>query len=127
MQERESGNAEKAAFFLPMAISAYQQAGELDADGLYHLSILLTAKGEFAEAQKTAERILSSNPDHLLGLAAAADAAAQAGDSTTARKYYQQFLQKFDAEKAKPLPEYIDHTRILPDYRQTAETFIARR
>jgi tetratricopeptide (TPR) repeat protein len=127
MREREAGNVENATRFLPMAIAAYQQAGELDADGLYHLSILLTASGAFAEARQTAERVLSTNPDHLLALAAAADAAAQAGDSTAARNYYQQFLQKYDAEKDKPLPEYIDHTRMLPDHRKTAETFLSRR
>jgi hypothetical protein len=126
MQEREAGNMDQATFFLPMAIQAYQQAGQLDADGLYHLSILQNANRDFADARRTAEQILASQPDHLLGLYAAASAAAQGGDSTAARNYYQRFLDRFDAEKARPLSEYLDHARILPAYRDSAQQFVSR-
>jgi hypothetical protein len=122
MREREAGNLERAAGFLPMAIAAYNQAGELDADGLYHLSMLQSAAGDLPAARSTAEQILVTAPDHLLGLAAAADAAA--GDSATARKHWSHFLEVFDAENAKALQEYIDHGRILPEYRTTARTFV---
>jgi tetratricopeptide (TPR) repeat protein len=124
MREREAGNLERAAGFLPMAIAAYNQAGELDADGLYHLSMLQSAAGDLPAARATAERILVAAPDHLLGLAAAADAAADAGDSATARKHWSHFLEVFDVESGKPLQEYLDHGRILPEYRATARTFV---
>jgi len=124
MREREAGDLERAAGFLPMAIAAYERAGELDADGLYHLSMLQTAAGNPQAARATADRILASAPDHLLGLAAAADAASDAGDTSAARAYWSRFLQVFDVEKDKPLQEYLDHSRILPEYRETAQTFL---
>jgi tetratricopeptide (TPR) repeat protein len=124
MQEREAGNLEQAAFFLPMAISAYQQASPLDADGLYHLSMLQTASMDFAAGLQTARSLLEMAPDHLLALATAADAATEAGDSAAARGYWQRFLDVFDAEKDKPLQEYLDHARVLPEYLTVARTFV---
>lgn len=120
MQEREAGNTERATFFMPMAITAYEQAAPLDHDGLYHLSILQTAAGDYAGARSNAEQILGDAPNHLLGLAAAAEAAGAAGDMDDARGFWQRFLDAFDTEKDKPLQEYLDHARILPQYRQDA-------
>jgi hypothetical protein len=40
MEARERADSAEATRFLPMAITAYQNAGELDDDGLYHLSLL---------------------------------------------------------------------------------------
>jgi hypothetical protein len=126
MQEREAGNDQQVAFFLPMGITAYRQAGPLDADGLYHLSLLEAAAGQNDAALATADQILAQNPSHLLGLAAAASAAAQRGDSATARGYHQRFLQHFETEQAKTLPEYRDHAQVLPEYRRSAEAFLGR-
>jgi hypothetical protein len=121
MEENSAGNQERATFFLPMAISAYQQAGELDDDGLYHLSLLQTMAGQAADARATAELILTRSPQHLLGLAAAAQAAVEAGDSAAARTYSRRFLDSFESEQTRALPEYRDHARILPEYRREAE------
>jgi tetratricopeptide (TPR) repeat protein len=126
MQEREAGNDQQVAFFLPMGITAYRQAGPLDADGLYHLSLLEAAAGQNDAALATANQILSQNPTHLLGLAAAANAAVQQGDTSQARGYYQRFLQSFESEQAKPLPEYRDHAPVLPEYRRSAEAIVNR-
>lgn len=120
MEERSAGNMEQAAFFLPMALTAYQQARPLDADGLYHLSMLQTAAGDFDGALATAREILGMAPDHLLGLAAAADAATELGDSTGARAYWMRYIEVFDVEKDKTIQEYLDHARILPQYLETA-------
>jgi hypothetical protein len=125
MEEREKGNNEGAQFFLPMGISAYRQAGELDADGLYHLSVLESAAGQGPAARATAERVLAASPTHLLGLAAAAEASVQMGDSAAARDFYRRFLENFDQENAKQLPEYLDHARVLPEYRRSAEALLA--
>src|SRR5690606_11417068 len=80
-----AGDSAEVSFFLPMALAAYRQAGPLDADGLYHLSVLEIAAGDPAAARATAERILETEPDHLLGLAAAARAARDAGENAAAR------------------------------------------
>jgi tetratricopeptide (TPR) repeat protein len=126
MEERSAGNNERATFFLPMAIMAYEQAAPLDDDGLYHLSLLQAAAGRGADARATAETILARQPNHLLALAAAAEAAQAAGDIAAARDYFRRFLDNYDAEKDRPLPEYQDHGRILPDYQRAAKELVGR-
>jgi tetratricopeptide (TPR) repeat protein len=123
MTERESGDSVKAAGFLPMAIQAYQIVGDLDADGLYHLSLLHQLNKDYSAARKTAEQILTTSPNHLLGLSAAANAARAAGDETSARKYYQRFLTSYDAEIKTAKQEYEDHSRMLPELRTEAQRF----
>ena len=123
MSERESGDSARAAGFLPMAIQAYQIAGELDADGLYHLSLLHAFNKDYATARTTAEQILSTSPNHLLALSAAANAARLAGDDSKARAYYQRFLASYDAEINTGKQEYQDHGRMLPELRAEAERF----
>jgi hypothetical protein len=126
MEERSAGNNERASFFLPMAIAAYRQAGPLDADGLYHLSLLEAAAGQHAESRATAERILATAPNHLLGLGAAAEAAAESGDSAAAAAFYRRFLQAYDDEIARSLPEYRDHARGIPAYLDAAQRLVPR-
>jgi hypothetical protein len=126
MSTRESGDTARAKFFLPMGVAAYQQAGDLDEDGLYHLSLLQTFKGDAADARKSAEQALARAPNHLLALAAAAEAAAAGSDKAAARKYYEKFLSVYDAEKGKPLPEYQDHAQILPEYQAEARKYVGK-
>ncbi|HEX6939258.1 MAG TPA: zinc ribbon domain-containing protein [Longimicrobiales bacterium] len=127
MQAMAQGDTAQASFFLPMAILAYRQAGELDADGLYHLAVLEAAAGNYRGSLETAERILAEQPDHLLGLGAAARAAVLAGDSAVARRHYERLLRAFDAERAREPKEYRDHARILPEYRDEAAAFTGAR
>ncbi len=124
MQNKEKGDTAKARFFVPMGVQAYGMAGDLDADGLYHLSLLQALGGSGQDALATARKILARAPDHLLGLAAAAEAAAAAGDRAAARTYYQQYLDKYAAEKGKTLPEYKDHAGVLPEYQAEAQRFL---
>jgi len=126
MTELEAGDSARASFFLPMAIMAYRQAGPLDADGLYHLSLLEAASGDYAAARATAEQILAMMPKHLLGLASAARAAAAAGDDAAARDYHERFLAAYDEEKDRPLQEYRDHSRVLPTYLEEARKALGR-
>ncbi|MGH7482865.1 MAG: hypothetical protein ACRELV_11975 [Longimicrobiales bacterium] len=121
MQAAATGNRQEVTFFLPMAIAAYRQAGELDADGLYHLGVLQNEAGEYEEASRTAERILATSPDHLLGLAVAAQSAEGAGDTTAADAYWARFLEAYDEEAGRPLPEYTDHRAMLAEYRAAGQ------
>lgn len=125
MRAESAGDTAQVEFFLPMAIQAYRQAGDLDADGLYHLSVLETAAGEPLRARETAERILAGAPNHILALGAAARASVVAGDEAAARGYYRRLLDAFDAEPATGRVEYLDHGGILPVYRGEAEAFLA--
>ncbi|HEX6560154.1 MAG TPA: hypothetical protein VF021_11845, partial [Longimicrobiales bacterium] len=122
MTERENGDTTRAKFFLPMGIQAYEMAGDLDPDGLYHLSLLHAFGGDYKAARTTAERILATQPNHLLGLSAAASAARGAGDNAAARKYAQHFLSVFDAESKSDKEEYRDHARMLPELKTEAQT-----
>lgn len=124
MSERESGDTAQAKFFLPMALQAYENASPLDDDGHYHLSLLQSLAGDFKGAQATAEKILATSPNHLLGLAAAASAARAAGDNTAARNFYQRFLSAYDAENKTQRQEYVDHGNILSAIKVEAEAFV---
>lgn len=126
MQERSAGNEEQARFFVPMAVQAYQAAGPLDADGLYHLSLIHAVGQDFTAARTTAEQILQSVPNHLLALAALAEAATGAGDAATARTAWTRFLENFETEKAAARPEYQDHARILDQYLTDARSATSR-
>jgi hypothetical protein len=124
MTEQENGDTAQAKFFVPMAVQAYQMAGELDADGLYHLSLLHNIGGDGAAALQTAERILATSPNHLLALSAAAQAARTSDNSAAAREYYQRFIGAYDAESKTTKPEYQDHSNMLPQLRAEAENYL---
>lgn len=126
MQAQAQGDNDQVAFFLPMAVLAYRQAGELDADGLYHLSLLETASGDPASGLATAEMILGTTPTHLLALAAAAQAADAQGDGAGARRYYQRFLEALPTERESSRAEYMDHAGIIPAYQEEAEKYLGR-
>jgi hypothetical protein len=116
MTARESGDTTSARFFAPMGIQAYQAAEPLDDDGLYHLATIHNVAGDHATARQVADRILARSPNHLLGLAAAAEAAEGAGDQQAARDYHRRLVEAYPTEIGKPLPEYQDHARILPEH-----------
>ncbi len=120
MMAAEQGNEGEVAQFMPMAIQAYGMVDNLDDDGLFHLGLLHLTAGSSDQAMATAERILADHPDHLLGLAVAAQAAEELGDHAGARGYWQRYLDAYQAESGKPLPAYVDHQPILPEYRQMA-------
>jgi tetratricopeptide (TPR) repeat protein len=126
MRASTAGDSAQVAFFLPMALAAYRGAGPLDADGLYHLSVLEAAAGDYAAARASAEKILETHPDHLLGLAAAARAARSAGAEDDARRLYSRLLEVYDTERARGLPEYADHATILPIYQQEARELLGQ-
>lgn len=121
MSAAAAGDTTEARRFTPMAIGAYAMAAPLDADGLYHLAAVHLVAGDPASARATAEQILARNENHLLGLAVAGEAAAQAGDSAASRDYYERLLAAYDQEIARGLPEYEAHSRSLPGFRAAAQ------
>jgi hypothetical protein len=110
--------------FLPMAIDAYRLVPDLDADGHFHLSLLLQAQGDYRAALITAEEVLATEPDHLLNLYAAGEAARELGESERAAEHFRHLLDVFDAESARDLPEYREHENMLPMAREAAESFV---
>lgn len=124
MTAHESGQADQAALLLPEAIAAYQQLEPLDADGLFHLALLQLAVGDPAAARMTADRILMVAPNHLLGLAVAAEASEQSAPND-ARALWQRYLDAYDGEQGRRL-EYDHHQQLLPLLTERARKFIAK-
>jgi len=117
----EADDTEQVQFFLPMAISAYQQAEPLDADGLYHLSTLHRLSDDPASALEAAQRILDETPTHLFGLSEAGEASLALGDTTAATGYFQAVLDNWAEEQAVARPAYQMHPAVMPTIRGTAE------
>lgn len=119
------GNQAEAQNFLPMAIDAYQLVTDLDADGHFHLALLQQAQGDHQGALGTAEAVLEQQPDHLLALYAAGEAARELGRDELAAEYHGHVVQIFDTESERDLPEYLEHESFLPTVRQVATEFMA--
>jgi tetratricopeptide (TPR) repeat protein len=124
MRAVSASDSGEAQAFMPMALSAYEQAQPLDHDGLFHLSLLNRVAGNLDEAMANAQQVLAEEPNHVLALAAAAEAAADMGDRETASAYYRQILDVIDAEVARQLPEYVAHQNIMESVRSDAEAFL---
>ena len=124
MRSVSLGDTVQAQGFLPMAIQAYNLARPLDADGLFHLALLQTTGGQFDAAIATAGEILAIEPNNLLGLGTAAQAAAQLGRQDEAMGYYRRFEENFQTESARTVPEYQGHTSYLQGARSEAEAFL---
>lgn len=120
-----AGDSASAQMFLPMALGAYDQARPLDHDGLFHLSLLERVAGDPDAALADAQQVLADDPNHVLALTAAAEAAAQMGRLDEARQYYQHILDVLDSEIARGLPEYQAHETIMESVRGDAEAFLA--
>jgi tetratricopeptide (TPR) repeat protein len=127
MRSISAGDSTGAQAFLPMAIDAHGLARPLDHDRLFHLSLLNRAAGRLEAALATAQEVLAQDPNHLLALTAAAEAAADLGRTDEAAGHYRRVLEIYDAEVARGLAEYADHATFLQSVRGEAEAFLAGR
>lgn len=120
------GDTAGALAFQPMAVQAYDLVGDLDLDGLVHRALLeLLASPE--QAMATAEEILAVEPDHVLGLGIAADAAVRMGDDARAEELYRHVMRVYDEQAARSLVEYDTHRTVMADVQATAAAFLAGR
>lgn len=119
------GNQGEVQSFLPMAIDAYHLVPDLDADGHFHLSLLQQTAGDYQAALETAERALETEPDHLLVLYAAGEAARELDRMELARQHFSHLLDVFDVESARDRPEYGEHASFLPTIREVAADVVA--
>lgn len=125
VQAQEQGDSVEMVTFLPMAIAAYERAEPLDADGGFHLSLLERLALEFDAALATAESVLATQPNHLLNLHAAAEAAVGLGDERRAREYFTRFRDNYESERARDVEEYQIHQMLLPRMKDDADQYLA--
>jgi hypothetical protein len=109
MGAHERGQQDTVAIFAPMAMAAYQMIGNLDPDQRYDLGRIGAVSGDTAVARAQADTILARNPNHLLGLILAASAARVRRDTAAAREYQRRLVTAAPGERAKQLPEYVNH------------------
>lgn len=126
MTSSSTGDTADVAFFLPKALTIYEQLAPTDSDGIYHVVLLLLVGGDSEAALGKAREGLAQEPDYLLLLAAAAEAAAGSGDADAARSYYTHFLRVYDSEMGMARPGYDHHSQMLPVYRETARAFVGQ-
>lgn len=125
MENVSSGDSAQVEFFLPMALAAYADVPDLDADGHYHIAVLHLADGNPRAARESADSILATADTHLFGLFTAAQAEAALGNSNAARDFYDRFMQAFEAESALARREYAEHSAVIPLMRAEAEEALA--
>jgi len=125
MAAAETNDSAQVNMFLPMAIQSYQMAEPLDLDGLFHLSRLQRMGAQDADALASAEEALSRNPDYLLGLYAAGDAALGLGDEAAARQYLGRLLDVWDAQMASGNQDYELHSRQMDGIREFARDAVS--
>jgi len=116
----ESDKQDSVAFFLPMALGAYQQLPALDNDARYHVGLLHLAGGNTAAALAEADTILKSTPTHLFGFLLRAHAYQKLGDRAKERRAYADFLKNEPAERARNRPEYNEHKTYLDAFHEEA-------
>jgi hypothetical protein len=126
MTTLETGDTAGALGFQPMAVQAYEMLEPLDLDGLFHVAMLQILVDP-AAAMATANRILEVEPDHVLGLGMAAQAATGLGDEDQAVAHYRHLLEVFDAQVGRPLPEYQGHQPSMTQMQSAARAFIDQR
>ena len=109
MRLSSDGKADSAAFFGPMAMSAFEALAPLNAHQRYDLGLVALVTRAVAVATAQADTMLKERPTHLLGLALAARAADARGDAAAAKEFRRKLLAAEPAERARALPEYTDH------------------
>lgn len=110
MGAHERGQVDTVQMFAPMAITAYQMLGNLNADQRYDLGRIAAVSGDEKMARAEADSILAQNPTHLLGLILAGSAARMRKDLTAERAYYDKLVAAAPSERTKNLDEYTAHT-----------------
>ena len=103
------GQSDSVLFFAPMAIGSFEALQPLDAHRRYDLGLIGVVSGDPAMARAQADTILRAAPAHLLGLILAMRAAGQQLDTAARRGFSARFTAALDGERAKRLPEYLEH------------------
>lgn len=124
MTAAEQGDSGEAERFVPMALQAYGQLGELDNDGHYHVGLLHVTISDTDSAQAELDLIRQSVPNHLLGLQLEHAIAQALSDEDRVKEVNRRFLDAYDAEIATGRSEYQGHRRGIDGFRDRAAAAI---
>jgi hypothetical protein len=116
-----AGRTDSVQFFAPMAVNAFGAIAPLDLHRRYDLGLVYLVAGEPLLARAQADTILAAQAKHLLGLALAMRAAGAAGDAAARARFATDFRAQLPRERAKQLPEYVDHAQDLDEALAEAE------
>jgi hypothetical protein len=121
MRAAESGDEATVTRFTPMALMAYAQLPDLDADARYHAALLKVHTGDVDGARALADTILGQNPGHLFGYLIRGTVARWQKNDAALASAYAAFLSHYDTEMKAGRGEYREHSRALEEFRQAAQ------
>lgn len=121
MRASENGDVSRSSRFAPMALLAYRDLPEVDADARYHAAVIrVHVEGDARPALLLADSILAAAPGHLFGFMIRGSAGQLAGDTAMVRKSAREFLAAWEREIASGKSEYQDHRIMLDQFRARA-------
>jgi hypothetical protein len=126
MSAAENGDSQQVQFFGPMTVQAYANVQPLDADGHMHIGQIEVLLANAAGARAEADTIARTSRTHLFASLLRARAAELSGDRAQLRQAWGQFLDNYDAERAKNLEEYRQHDVMLTQARDAAKQLLGR-
>ena len=116
-EQRDSAQVQR---FTPMALGAYAQLDQYDADARYHAAVLHLQAGDPKAALALADTILAESPGHLFGYVIRGTAAEFSKDQAALARARRDFASHFPAESASGKPEYRDHAPVIEEFLQAA-------
>lgn len=122
MRAASANDTAQVQMFLPMAIDAHEMAKPFSSDEAFHLSSLQRMALRNDEALASAQEALTLDPNHLLLLYTAGEAARAAGQTELATEFANQLLEVWDEEMASGKEEYDLHGGMMDDIRAFAES-----
>jgi hypothetical protein len=117
----QQGDQATVQQFTPMAVAAFGQLDQVDADARYHLAMLLLHVGDAAGAALQADSILRAEPDHLFGFVIRGAVARWNKNDGARDASYRDFLARYDRELATKKPEYTEHEAMLAEVKKEAQ------
>jgi Double zinc ribbon len=121
MRAAEAGDQATVEQFSPMARMAYAQLDSVDADARYHMAMLYLHTGGVPEAKAVVDTLLQKSPGHLFGYMLQGSIARFSQDDKGVDRARKSFLEHYDAEIKKGLPEYSEHQRAVDDFKAAAQ------
>lgn len=116
MREHEGGNADRVAFFAPMALQTYEMLGPLDNDARYHIGLINAITGEIEAALAQADSLEIETAGHLFAPMLRTGVYQALGQNADVQRSYVVFLENYETEMARGRPEYQMHSLAVSNF-----------